>query len=137
MTTQEVEIPVFLFVDDDPDIREVLKVAGDEFRQYNQVDIRTAENGKEAVDMLDAIARDTYQRIDGVFLDVNLKGVMTSLELFHWIRGHERLGHTPITVCTGFSAAVIPTELAGLPMLSKPFNIDSLIVEAKAMLSPR
>ncbi|HYE44498.1 MAG TPA: response regulator [Caulobacter sp.] len=58
---------------------------------------------------------------DFAVLDVNLGGV-TSFDLARMLL---RRG-TPLVFSTGYGASVLPTDLAGCPVLAKPFTLEGL-----------
>lgn len=64
-------------------------------------------------------------------VDVNL-GRETSVELVRDLRG---LGIPFITV-SGYSAAQLPEEYAGVPLIGKPMNFSKLLAELHRMIGP-
>jgi CheY-like chemotaxis protein len=118
-----------LYVDDEPDIREVAAIA---FGLDDGVSIRTAASGREA---LEALAEPGY-RPDVVMLDVmmpQLDGPGTMAEI-RKLPGHE---NTPAIFIT---ARAQPHETAGflklgaIGVITKPFDPLMLPVEVRAMV---
>ncbi|HWE44897.1 MAG TPA: response regulator [Caulobacteraceae bacterium] len=118
-----------LYVDDEPDIREVAAIA---FGLDDGVSVRTAGSGREA---LDALGEDGY-RPDVILLDVmmpQMDGPGTLVEI-RKLPGH---GKTPVIFITARAQA---HELAGflklgaIGVITKPFDPMMLPVEVRAMV---
>lgn len=105
-----------LIVDDEPGIIEVLS----DCLSPLGAKIKTANNGKEAVDLVKS------QPIDAIVSDVKMP-VMTGLQLLAEIRA---LGYlTPFVIVTGFSdkpTLIEAIRLDATDFLDKPFNTDEV-----------
>lgn len=119
-----------LYVDDEPDIREVASIA---FGLDDGVSTRTAGSGREA---LEALAESSF-RPDVIMLDVmmpQLDGPATLTEI-RKLPDHE---NTPVIFIT---ARAQPQETAGylelgaIGVITKPFDPMMLPVEVRAMVA--
>ncbi len=103
-----------LIVEDDPSIRETLaEVLLDEGYR-----VRTAENGKEALDM---IAGGFVPCI--MLLDLMMP-VMTGWEVVQHLEHDAGLHHVPYCVISAIASAAPPTSEC---VLNKPINLDELL----------
>jgi two-component system, OmpR family, response regulator len=118
-----------LYVDDEPDIREVAAIA---FGLDDGVTVRTAASGREALEALG----ETDYRPDVILLDVmmpQLDGPGTLSEI-RKLAGHDK---TPVIFITARAQA---NELAGflklgaIGVITKPFDPMMLPVEVRAMV---
>jgi len=116
-----------LFVDDEPDIRELVQVlfeaAG--FR------VSTADNAQDALKLA------ATERFDAILLD-NLMPQATGVELCREIRSFDQI--TPILICSG-SATFADREAAvsagAQGYVAKPFNATALIQAVGAAVQSR
>lgn len=76
-------------------------------------------SGSEALEVL---AKDDL-RFDVVFSDVVMAG-MSGLELAHCIRG--RYPGLPVLLTSGYSEILAKEGTFGLPLLRKPYSVESL-----------
>ncbi|HEY3812723.1 MAG TPA: response regulator [Caulobacteraceae bacterium] len=118
-----------LYVDDEPDIREVASIA---FGLDGGISIRTAASGREA---LDALAEPGY-RPDVIMLDVmmpQLDGPGTLAE----IRKRPEVAKTPVIFITARAQAQETAgylKLGAIGVITKPFDPMMLPVEVRAMV---
>jgi two-component system OmpR family response regulator len=112
-----------LIVDDDPHIRELLRVL---LRQEGY-DIHEAEDGKEALAMLE------YVKVDMVILDIMMPN-MNGWELCQEIRKHYDLPMLMLTAKGETMHKVKGFELGTDDYLVKPFEPQELVVRVKAVL---
>jgi DNA-binding response OmpR family regulator len=110
-----------LVVDDDPDVREVLKAALEASRIYRATD---AANADEA---LAVIARD---RPDAAIIDAVLPRV-SGLQLA--VRVLEN--RVPVLLVSGQPVVEKRLEEQGLRFLPKPFRLAQLLAETRALLA--
>jgi CheY-like chemotaxis protein len=106
--------PSLLLVEDEPIAR---AVAADYFRSldYQVFEAGTAVEGAE---ILRAV-----ERVDIVFADINLPGVMGGLSFAVWLR--ERHPDIPVVLTSGVRA--IGPNLAGrVPFFPKPYSLDQV-----------
>ena len=114
---------------DDLDIIRKLVMQGLE-RNYDNIVVEEAKNGKEAQNMM------TRNRYDLVICDWGMP-VMTGEELLKWIRNHPDLNHTPFIMLTSRSEKeyVMRAINAGVnSYLVKPFTIADLIQKISATI---
>jgi len=108
---------VLLIVDDEADIRDVLKDALDDIAPR----ILTAENGRAALDMVMKGLRP-----DAILSDINMPE-MNGMELLISLND---LGlNVPFVFLTGYGneeAVKLAEELGGFAFLEKPFELDTL-----------
>jgi DNA-binding response OmpR family regulator len=112
--------PVILIVDDEPSILEALAMALSDEGHI----VRTARNGAEALDQLQA------EPVDLIVSDVmmpKIDGHMLVDELRR--RGDE----TPIMLMSAAAHAVRTTP--GIPLLRKPFDLDELLSLVERVLA--
>ena len=118
-----------LYVDDEPDIREVASIA---FGLDDGIEIRTAASGREA---LAALAEPGY-RPDVIMLDVmmpQMDGPTTLAE----IRKTPEHANTPVIFITARAQAQETAgylKLGAIGVITKPFDPMMLPVEVRAMV---
>lgn len=104
-----------LVVDDDPDLREmlrfVLEVAG-----YS---VYLAQNGKEALELLAET-----EPLPGLILLDLMMPIMSGDEMLRALKAVHSLAAIPVTIVTA-SAMAMPREASGL--LKKPVDLDALL----------
>jgi CheY-like chemotaxis protein len=119
-----------LYVDDEPDIREVASIA---FSLDPGISVRTAESGREAL----AALREPSYHPDVVMLDVMMPGMdgPATLAEIRKLPGHEE---TPVVFIT---ARAQSHELAGflklgaVGVITKPFDPMVLPTEVRAIVA--
>jgi two-component system, response regulator PdtaR len=103
-----------LIVEDEPISR---AVAADYFRSLNY-DVFEASTAVEGAEILRAV-----ERVDIVFADINLPGVMGGLSFAVWLA--ERYPEIPIVLTSGVQ--VIGPKLAGrVPFVPKPYSLEEV-----------
>lgn len=115
--------PGILIVDDDPDIRKVLKLL-----LGAAYDVAEVENGAAAVDYIRE-----HQETDLVLLDVMMPG-MSGLETCNELR---RYSNAPVLFLTAKSAEedrISAYRSGGDDFLSKPFSHDELLAKVSSLL---
>jgi two-component system, OmpR family, KDP operon response regulator KdpE len=112
-----------LVVDDDPQIRRVLKVtlSGQGF------EVDDAKNGEAALDKL------RQARFDLVLLDINMPG-MSGLEVCRAIRGTSEIAIIMLTVRDGESDTVEALDAGADDYVTKPFKPSELSARIRAAL---
>jgi CheY-like chemotaxis protein len=103
-------------VDDDPDMRSALALAIEE-AGYS---VSCAENGKMALELLAGAAR--LPRL--ILLDLVMP-VMNGGQFLDALQEHPRLASLPVVIMSALGDSV---ALAGLELLSKPLDLDKLLV---------
>lgn len=112
--------PSVLFVDDDPDLREVVAVT------LEQAGIEI-ETSKGLTDALKALKKKRYTII---VIDVHLDGERNGLEVMRAARRSDRNRKTPMILASGAIAGDALAEakkLGGVEVLTKPFALDDLL----------
>lgn len=115
--------PSILIVDDDPDIRKVLKLL-----LGTTYDVAEVENGASAVDYIRE-----HTETDLVLLDVMMPG-MSGLETCNELR---RYSNAPVLFLTAKSAEedrIGAYRSGGDDFLSKPFSHDELLAKVSSLL---
>jgi DNA-binding response OmpR family regulator len=113
-------------VDDEKDIREILKVN----LQKNGYDVNTFASAEEVLKQLAIVKPDLF------ILDIMMNG-MDGLDLCKNIRASKELNNIPILFLSAKSAEldkVLGLELGADDYLTKPFSIHELIARVKAIL---
>jgi len=108
-----------LIVDDEETILSTIVEAMEDYKDW--ISVMTAENGKEAVEQLNAA------RVDLVLTDLKMPE-MDGFELLAHISRY--FSNLPVLVMTGFGSTAITTRLEhmGIPSyLSKPINLNALV----------
>ncbi|WP_049889413.1 response regulator [Natronolimnohabitans innermongolicus] len=120
-----------LLVEDDPDDRRCIEAAFDELDL--EVTVRTARDGAEALEFLDAsVTAESTPRPDLVLLDLDLPGTH-GLDVLEEIRNDPALAALPVLILTNSTAErdVVDTyDRSGNAYLTKPVDdsaYDSLI----------
>lgn len=113
--------PTVLIIDDE---KELLELLVEELSALD-VDIVTAEDGKQALQMITDIS--SKSPIDAVLSDINMPN-MTGLELLAEIR---KMGNeTPFVFLTGYGdkeKAILALKLGAMDFLEKPYNREVLL----------
>jgi CheY-like chemotaxis protein len=114
---------VVLVVDDDPGVRDAL---GD-LLEDDGYDIVVAENGRVALDLLEAGLRPC-----AVLLDLMMP-VMDGWDFRAAQRQDPELKHVPVVVISaaGFSTESVRAQFGDVPFLPKPLDPDTLLVTVK------
>ncbi len=114
---------VILVADDEKDIRDLIKISLEE----NGYTVLTAQNGKEAWDILSA------QEVHLAILDVMMP-VMDGFNLLRKIREHSTLPVIFLTARTDEMDKVLGLGLGADDYLAKPFSIAELVARVGAQL---
>ncbi|MEJ5362860.1 MAG: response regulator transcription factor [Spirochaetota bacterium] len=119
-------MPKIYVVDDEKDIREILKVN----LQKNGYDVATFASAEEVIKQL------AITKPDLLILDIMMSG-MDGLDLCKHIRASNTLKDIPILFLSAKSAEldkVLGLELGADDYITKPFSIHELIARVKAIL---
>ena len=117
-----------LYVDDEPDIREIAELA---LGLDPEFDVRTAASGAEAI----AIAREWRPEI--ILLDVMMPG-MDGPETLSQLRGHPETLHTPVAFVTARAQRNEIQNFATLDavgVIAKPFDPITLPVQVRKLMA--
>lgn len=112
-----------LVVDDDPQIRRVMRVT----LTGQGYEVDDATNGAVALEKL------REQRFDLVLLDMNMPG-MDGLETCGLIRGHSDIGIIMLTVRDDDAAKVAALDAGADDYVTKPFSSSELLARIRAAL---
>jgi two-component system KDP operon response regulator KdpE len=112
-----------LVVDDDPQIRRVMKVT----LTGQGYEVDDANNGESALEKL------RNHRFDLVLLDMNMPG-MNGLEVCREIRGHSEISIIMLTVRDDESDKVGSLDAGADDYVTKPFNPPELLARIRAAL---
>ncbi len=130
-----IETGSLLFVDDDPNWVELLRIAFGRTGMANPV--HGVGDGPEAIQYLRGegryAKRAAYPLPELVLVDLRLPG-MPGFEVLQWIRQHPVLDRLPVVVITGMAApgdAKRAQELGATAFLAKPFSFDKQIELAR------
>ncbi|MGB4268837.1 MAG: response regulator transcription factor [Spirochaetota bacterium] len=119
-------MPKIYVVDDEKDIREILKVN----LQKNGYDVATFASAEEVIKQL------AITKPDLLILDIMMSG-MDGLDLCKHIRASSTLKDIPVLFLSAKSAEldkVLGLELGADDYITKPFSIHELIARVKAIL---
>jgi two-component system NtrC family sensor kinase len=106
---------VVLLVEDNPEVAEVCAAY---FHQLG-FQVRGAASAQEALELLEEDAK-----IDLVFSDILMPGVMNGLELAETVR--ERFPDIPVLLSTGYSTSAQDAVRQGFVVLTKPYDLATL-----------
>jgi two-component system response regulator CpxR len=106
--------PVLLVVEDEEDSRESLK----ELLELEGYVVRTAADGRQALDEVDALGTTTFVMLLDLFMPV-----MTGLEVVEALRNDGRLVAMKIVITT----SAPHRAPAGLPVCTKPLDFKQLL----------
>lgn len=124
MRRVDAEAPTILVVDDDDDFRDavaqVLADAGYE--------VATATDGAAGVTHLETSPPPAL-----IVLDLMMPGV-DGWTLLARLIGHPTWSEIPVIVCTAYDDRVAPR--AGVPVLRKPFSLDTLLARVQSLVPP-
>lgn len=120
-----------LVADDDEEMRSLVAamLVGDGF------EVMEVPSGSDAVEALESISAESWPRegVDLIVLDQSMPG-MSGLEMVRRLRA----GHwtTPVILTTGFASPELIDRATrmGVPVLSKPFDLEALTQTALATL---
>ena len=118
-----------LIVDDDPNIRQILKLT---LATFNCETIWEAENGSEAIDL----AR--QKQPDLIMLDVGLPGEIDGFEVCHQLKANPATRQTLVMIMTGYGkhADILQGLSAGAnEYCLKPFDMYILRQKITRLLS--
>ena len=118
LTNADAKDPLILIVDDDPTLREIMRLAleSSEFR------VEDREDGASAIDAFESLNPDL------MLLDVMMPGI-DGYEVCHTIRKHPKGRHFPIVMVTGLDDTVSidqAYEVGATDFITKPINVDIL-----------
>jgi DNA-binding response OmpR family regulator len=118
-----------LIVDDEPHIRLLLEQTLDDLEEAG-VEILTASNGQEALDLIEA------ERPQLVLLDVMMP-LVTGFDVCRTIKGRADLRHIYVIMLTAKGQEfdrVTGAEVGADRYVTKPFDPDDVLAEAAAAL---
>jgi CheY-like chemotaxis protein len=118
---------LFLVVDDEPDLREILR---DEL-EFEEAQVHEAANGKEAFELF------KKHKFDGVLTDIRMPGG-DGVTLAREIKSITQEG-PPVILMTGF-ADMNPQEAFNLGVegfFAKPFNLETIRKSVSQLILPR
>jgi CheY-like chemotaxis protein len=104
-----------LIVDDDLDVRETLTV----ILESEDYQVTTAENGREALQVLAAPGRPSV-----ILLDLRMPE-MDGWQVIETLRARGALAEIPIVICTSAPYDAPP----GFPVVAKPIDLDDLLAK--------
>jgi len=117
--------PTILFVDDDDELREIVKM-------------QLAEEGydvDEAVDGLVAMEKLQQRAYDLVLLDITMP-VKTGMDVLSFVKEQSMKCHViMLTGVVGLSMAIDSLNLGADDYITKPYNMDYLLSSIKRVLS--
>lgn len=119
------ENAVVLVVEDDKDLRELIRLAGEK-RSYR---IITADNGLDAKDLIEKGNRPSL-----IILDINMPG-MDGFSFCRWLRDADPL--IPVIFLSARAEEydkIVALEIGGDDYLTKPFSINELFARAAVSL---
>ena len=119
-----------LIVDDEPDMREFLRFV---LEAHGHNDIRTASNGREALELLSA----TASPVDVILTEINMPG-LSGADMCHFVKKTLRLHDIPILVITAMSdqAMIERAFAAGAhDVLPKPVGPMELVTRVNSALN--
>ncbi|MDR6100193.1 two-component system OmpR family response regulator [Agrobacterium larrymoorei] len=116
--------PIILVVDDDPDIRTVIRIAA----ENANMTVIDAPDGRIALDVLE------QKNPDLVILDVGMP-TMDGFECFKAIRGRSSVPVLFLTAQDDEVNRVLAFELGADDYVSKPFSPRELVLRIKAILA--
>jgi CheY-like chemotaxis protein len=106
-----------LVIDDDPDIREALRIAL-ELEGYH---VSAAANGREAWETLASAPKPSL-----ILLDLMMP-VMNGAEFLERLRADERLRTLPVILVTAFGSTAAAVAAKSQGYLAKPLDLDQLM----------
>jgi len=112
-----------LVVDDDPQIRRVMRTA----LTSKGYAVSDARNGEEALEKVRS------ERFDLILLDMNMPG-MDGLETCRWIRSGSEVGIIMVTVRGGETDKVAALDAGADDYVTKPFSMPELLARIRANL---
>ena len=117
------DLPTILVVDDEPDIRDVVR----EYLSNHGMQILEAANGAEARAMLEQ----TKPQV--VLLDINMPGE-DGLSVARHLREHYNLGIIMVTAAGETIDRVVGLEMGADDYLPKPFDLRELLARVRSVL---
>ena len=106
---------VVLLVEDNDEVADVCKG----YFQQLGYEVKRASSAQGALELLENEAK-----IDFVFSDILMPGVMNGLDLANAVR--ERFPHLPVLLSTGYSSSAQDAVREGFVVLQKPFEFSAL-----------
>jgi DNA-binding response OmpR family regulator len=123
-------VPLIALVDDEASIRRVLD------RLLDQEGFAAVH----AASLRQLIAAMEQQTVDGVLLDLGLRGEHSGLDALEWIRAQPQFAHTPVLILTG-RADLTAADLAviqrlGAQLFHKGQSLQPVITQLIHLLRP-
>jgi len=125
-----------LVVDDEPEIATSL---ADYLSKKAGYQVFTANDGQDAMALLEAKATSPAGPVDLVVLDRRMPGV-SGLDVLTWIREHPSLSYTRVVMLTGISGSQDKVEAlaAGADdYITKPYHPQELLARVNTILRPQ
>ncbi len=122
-----------LVVDDEPDIAESLSEFLSRKEGYT---VSIAEDGLQAMQMLEESTQESNQAIDLVLLDVRMP-LMSGPEVLEWLRNHRGLQYTRVimlTAAAGYEEKVEALTAGADDYITKPYYPLELLARVKTIL---
>ncbi len=129
--TARVGEPRILIVEDDEDLRAVLK----DFFEERRFAVDEACNGQVALDLMTSAVEEPAL----VIMDLEMP-ILTGAELLGAMKMHPRLSNVPVLVLSGSARALLPKSERIVARLSKPCDWEKLlglVHEFMAVRTPR
>jgi len=120
--------PLVLVVEDDPTLGDVMLTA----LKDDGLDAKLAHDGDEAMRDVDDLAPSV------MVLDLMMPK-RDGFSVLRELRADGRISHLPVIVVTaifGMSERLYATELGAADYVTKPFELDDLVMRVRALLSP-
>lgn len=123
------QLPRILIVDDEPDIREIMR---SHVATVIEADMHEASNGAEAIIQI------KQQDFDLIICDIRMPK-LSGIELLDWLRNQNRM--TPFAIITSFNDRPLILEAithGASKILSKPFQMTDIkqLIEELLLKSP-
>jgi DNA-binding response OmpR family regulator len=124
-------VPLIALVDDEASIRRVLD------RLLDQEGFAAVH----AASLRQLIAAMEQQTVDGVVLDLGLRGEHSGLDALEWIRSQPRFAHTPVLILTGRADLSeddhTTIQRLGAQLFHKGHSLQPVITQLTLLLRPR
>ncbi|MDX1615038.1 MAG: response regulator [Candidatus Promineifilaceae bacterium] len=122
-----------LVVDDEPEIAQSLADLLGRSAGYR---VSQAEGGRQAMQLLEAAARDGQDAVDLVLLDVRMP-LISGPEVLSWMRAHPRFQFTRVimlTAAAGKHEKVEALSIGADDYITKPYHPPELLARVKTLL---
>lgn len=122
-----------LIVDDEPEIAESL---ADFLVKKANFLVSSAQDGQEAIDLLQATVADAATEVDLVLLDMRMPH-LSGLDVLNWIRDHPTLQYTRVVLLTaaaGSSEKVEALTAGADDYITKPYRPQELLARVNTIL---